>query len=81
VVDLGLPDGKGTEVLDSFRARCPSGALVVASGYVDEQLFERSEQDERMAILEKPFDGAALLDILVELGLHMGHPDAEAGKA
>ncbi|MGU3496839.1 response regulator [Xanthobacteraceae bacterium A53D] len=68
VVDLGLPDMPGQELvrrLLSIRADLP---IMIASGYGRAELQAQFGRNERMALLPKPYDIMTLKRALKELG-------------
>ncbi|GGF64940.1 hypothetical protein GCM10007301_25900 [Azorhizobium oxalatiphilum] len=68
VVDLGLPDMSGNELVQrllSLRADLP---IMIASGHGKAELQSLFGRNERMALLPKPYDVAMLRRALEELG-------------
>jgi DNA-binding NarL/FixJ family response regulator len=60
VIDLGLPDRPGEELIAELKMRRPDFPIIVASGYCEEALRERINVDEHFAFLSKPYDLAGL---------------------
>ena len=60
VIDLGLPDRPGEELIAELKMRRPDFPIIVASGYSEEALRNRLKVDEHFAFLSKPYDLAGL---------------------
>jgi CheY-like chemotaxis protein len=60
VIDLGLPDRPGEELIAELRMRRPDFPIIVASGYSEEDLRDRIKADGHFAFLSKPYDLAGL---------------------
>jgi signal transduction histidine kinase/DNA-binding response OmpR family regulator len=69
IIDLELPDGSGLSLLDALRESHPYAAAIVASGYVEADQLLKIEADGRAAILNKPFSGSKLRDVLAKFQL------------
>jgi CheY-like chemotaxis protein len=69
IVDLGLPDRSGDQVAAEIRALHSSLPIVIASGRSERELKERFANDERVAILVKPYTSNLLLHALESLGV------------
>jgi CheY-like chemotaxis protein len=69
IIDIGLPDRPGDELVADIRALWPTLPIVLASGYADETIRSRFAQDAFLQIVGKPFDPATLLAILARLGV------------
>jgi PAS domain S-box-containing protein len=71
IVDRGLPDRDGLEVVSELRTQLPSLPVIVASGYGeggDERLDLR--KDPFIRFLAKPFDSSALTAALAALNVN-----------
>lgn len=68
VVDMGLPDMKGEELLGVLATRYPELAIVIASGY-GPQLDGRLPAHGRLASVQKPYRFEQLGDALCRLGV------------
>lgn len=68
VVDLNLPDGLGTAVLERIHAEGRPIRVAVASGTDDEALWAEAERHRPGLLLRKPYDLNALLAWLNEAG-------------
>jgi signal transduction histidine kinase/DNA-binding response OmpR family regulator len=71
IIDLGLPDRPGDELIAEIRAAGADIPIVLASGLGDAQVRERIAQDGRMRTLTKPFPAEALVGALQSLGAHV----------
>lgn len=69
IIDLGLPDGAGDELVLKLRALRPALPMVLTSGHPDEELRQRLKKLTRFAILAKPFTAAQLALALASAGL------------
>ena len=69
--DVGLPDGRGTELVAEFRAQQPNLPVLLVTGYTDERLDLDPEQRLQMPILHKPF---AVADLLQKVQLLLERP-------
>ncbi|TCT03928.1 response regulator [Aquabacter spiritensis] len=72
VVDVGLPDLRGDELLRRLRAIRADLPILVASGYGTGELQAMFAADERVALVAKPYDSAALRKALATLGFDFG---------
>ncbi len=64
ILDLNLPDGHGTEILERIRAENRPVRVAVVSGTTDEQLWTETQKYEPELLLRKPFDINVLLEWL-----------------
>ena len=69
VVDMGLPDRPGQQLVAELRKICPSLPIIVASGYGESEVRRRFEAEQRFAFLNKPFEQATLRAAIDSLGL------------
>jgi CheY-like chemotaxis protein len=61
VVDLGLPDLPGEELIAELKELRPDFPIIVASGYSEQALRDRLKVDDGcFAFLSKPYDLAGL---------------------
>jgi signal transduction histidine kinase/CheY-like chemotaxis protein len=74
IIDIGLPDGPGDELVATLRAMRPGLPVILASGYASEAVRERFAQDVRTRIMAKPFDPTALLAALEGFGIRQVKP-------
>jgi CheY-like chemotaxis protein len=69
VIDMGLPDRPGQQVVAELRKICPSLPVIVASGYGEGEVRRRFEAEQHFAFLGKPFEAATLRAAIDSLGL------------
>jgi CheY-like chemotaxis protein len=69
IVDIGLPDRKGDELVREIRAIYPSLPIVLASGHGLEHLKSLFENESRMGFVSKPYSAEGLLAALRIAGL------------
>jgi CheY-like chemotaxis protein len=61
LVDFGLPDRPGEELIKDLKALRPDLPIIIASGYTEDVLRSRIRpQDRCFAFLNKPYDLASL---------------------
>jgi CheY-like chemotaxis protein len=68
IIDIGLPDKPGDELVADIRTLRPTLPIILASGYASEVIRQRFAQDAFLHIVGKPFDPAALPITLARLG-------------
>jgi len=56
IVDLGLPDRKGDELVSDLRAMRPDLPVVIATGYGSDAVRGRLKSQDGIVILTKPYD-------------------------
>lgn len=71
IVDFGLPDMGGDEVVRRMRSLRPHLPVLVASGYGVPDM-RAAFQGEAICFVSKPYDGAALKQALARLGVVAG---------
>ncbi len=65
ILDLGLPDYDGFEVLNRMLARDPDLPIIILTAYASlKDCIEHQEQHPAFAFLAKPFDRQVLKDTL-----------------
>ena len=69
IIDLGLPDRRGDELVADIRSVRVDLPIVLATGYAEDGVRARFEHDDRLIILSKPFSPDALLATLRKLGI------------
>jgi signal transduction histidine kinase/CheY-like chemotaxis protein len=69
IIDLGLPDRRGDELVAEIRAIQPDLPIVLATGYADDNVRRRFGLDERLVFLSKPFESESLLAALRRFGI------------
>jgi CheY-like chemotaxis protein len=69
VIDLGLPDRPGDELISHIRALRPSLPVLLTTGYASQEVRRRFAADPLVRIVGKPFDPQALMVALTEFGI------------
>lgn len=64
LVDFGLPDVRGDDLVAQLRSVLPDLSVVIASGYGAEELTALFRGQPGIGIVSKPYDGNALLTAL-----------------
>jgi len=68
ILDFGLPDMTGLEVLDHVRRRFPNLPVVLATGYAaGSAILDAVKSDEAVAYLQKPYEFSDLLGAIDRL--------------
>jgi CheY-like chemotaxis protein len=71
IIDLGLPDRPGDELVADIRRSRPSLPVILATGYANKDVRERFAHDSFLEIVGKPFDPQALMSALLRLGVRV----------
>ena len=71
IIDLGLPDRPGDELVREIRAWLPEPPIIVTTGYANHDLRDRSAHDPHLQILAKPFDLHSLTAALARFGIRL----------
>jgi CheY-like chemotaxis protein len=69
VIDMGLPDRPGDQLISDLRKLCPDLPIIVASGYGEDELRRTFEAYDGFAFLNKPYEQASLRAAIDSLGL------------
>jgi CheY-like chemotaxis protein len=69
IIDLGLPDRRGDELIADIRAIRPDLPIILATGYADDDVLCRFAQDDRLIVLSKPFNPDNLSTALRRFGI------------
>jgi DNA-binding response OmpR family regulator len=69
VVDLGLPDRRGDELVADLRALQSSLPVIIATGYYDNALHEQFRGLPHLVILNKPYDFSQIHAAIAALAL------------
>jgi signal transduction histidine kinase/CheY-like chemotaxis protein len=69
IIDLGLPDRPGNELIGEIRALYPEMPIVLATGYADDRIRERTANMTGVQILTKPFQARDLRTLFHEMGV------------
>ncbi len=67
VLDFGLPDMDGGEVYNRIREIAPTLPIVFSTGHGDRRILHDRLNDPRTRFLQKPFEIASLIEMMVEL--------------
>lgn len=69
VIDMGLPDARGDELVKRLRGLRPDLPVVIVSGYAESELRARFVGAAGVAIVTKPYSEADLARATRSLGL------------
>jgi signal transduction histidine kinase/CheY-like chemotaxis protein len=72
IIDIGLPDRRGDELVADIRAARPDLPIILATGYADEDVRRRFAGDDRLMVLSKPFEPERLSAALRGFGIRIG---------
>ncbi|QUD89051.1 response regulator [Phenylobacterium montanum] len=71
VIDVGLPDGRGDELVTQLRRRHPELRVVVVSGYEEDELRAQFQGDRGVTVVAKPYTELDLARATESLGLEL----------
>ena len=71
IVDMGLPDRKGDDLVRELRMLHPSLPVVIATGHGAENMRETFRAERNMAFVQKPYSAEDLLGALRNLGVEI----------
>lgn len=71
LVDIGLPDIGGDEVVRALRRLRPALPVVIATGYATEEIEAEFAAADGVVVIRKPYDVAMLRTTLRRLGIEM----------
>lgn len=71
VVDMGLPDMSGGEVVRALLRLRPNLPVVVATGYAAEEIAAELTGLDAVAVIRKPYDVKTLRTTLREFGIEV----------
>lgn len=74
VIDLGLPDRPGDDLVRAIRNSRPNLPIIVTTGYAKEDVRARLADDALLETLTKPFDANDVANALQRLGVHARGP-------
>lgn len=74
VVDIGLPDIRGDELCRRLHIQDAGLSIIVASGYDEAELAARFQNDDKIAILPKPYTEGDLARVARSLGFAVIEP-------
>ena len=69
VIDVGLPDGRGDDLVAKLRIHDPALPVIMVSGYEEEELRARFADDARVAVVAKPYTELDLARAARSLGV------------
>lgn len=72
IIDVGLPDQPGDELVQEFRKARPDLPIIIATGLAEQVFAERFANDPKLQTLAKPYDGPALLSALENADVSSG---------
>lgn len=64
IIDVGLPDTPGDQLVAPIRATFPDLPIVIATGFSETEVGRRLQADGRVRIIGKPFDAPLLWSVL-----------------
>lgn len=64
IIDVGLPDTSGDQLVAPIRAVLPELPIVIATGFSETEFGRRFQDDARIRVIGKPFDAPQLLSAL-----------------
>ncbi len=67
IIDIGLPDTPGDQLVAPIRAALPKLPIVIATGFSETEFGRRFQDDERVRVIGKPFDAPLLWTVLAGL--------------
>jgi CheY-like chemotaxis protein len=70
ILDIGLPDRNGEDLLRDIRALHPSLPVVLATGQKLSELGNAFRSDRKVAFATKPYTERDLLQALRAVGIH-----------
>jgi DNA-binding response OmpR family regulator len=69
LIDIGLPDRRGDELVAELRSLQENLPVIIATGYADPALRDRFRNERRVVILNKPYDIAHIRKAIDALAL------------
>ncbi|HTS42290.1 MAG TPA: response regulator [Xanthobacteraceae bacterium] len=69
LVDIGLPDRQGDELVVEVRALSYDLPIIIATGYTGKAIYDRFRHDRRIVILNKPYDSAQIRTVIDALAV------------
>jgi CheY-like chemotaxis protein len=67
IIDVGLPDAPGDQLVAPIRSKLPQLPIVIATGFSETEFGRRFQADERVRVIGKPFDAPVLWSALADL--------------
>jgi len=65
LLDIGLPDGDGLEVLAQLRDQAPDVFVIIVSGHNDQAVVQTAVSRGAMGFIVKPFSIGSITDALI----------------
>lgn len=67
IIDVGLPDGPGDQLVAPIRAAFPQLPIVICTGFSEGEFDRRFQDDAWVRVIGKPFDAPQLWSALGSL--------------
>jgi CheY-like chemotaxis protein len=67
IIDVGLPDTPGDQLVAPIRSKLPQLPIVIATGFSETEFGRRFQADERVRVIGKPFDAPLFWSALADL--------------
>jgi CheY-like chemotaxis protein len=67
IIDVGLPDTPGDQLIAPIRAHLPELPIVICTGFSESEFDRRFQDDARVRVMGKPFDAPLLWSVLGSL--------------
>ncbi|HKU13669.1 MAG TPA: response regulator [Steroidobacteraceae bacterium] len=64
IIDVGLPDTPGDQLVRPIRAALPRLPILIATGFSESEFGRRFQDDEHVRVIGKPFDAPQLWSVL-----------------
>jgi CheY-like chemotaxis protein len=64
IIDVGLPDTSGDQLVAPIRAVLPELPILIATGFSETEFGRRFQDDPRVRVIGKPFDSPQLWSVL-----------------
>jgi DNA-binding response OmpR family regulator len=74
VIDVGLPDKPGDQLVAPIRAVLPDLPIIIATGFSETEFGRRFHEDARLRVIGKPFDAPQLWSALGKLDTSFNEP-------
>ncbi|MDQ0503458.1 response regulator [Xanthobacter agilis] len=71
LVDMGLPDMDGGDVVRALRRLLPALPIVIATGYATEEIEAEFARVDGVAVIRKPYDGSTLRTTFQRFGIDL----------
>jgi DNA-binding NarL/FixJ family response regulator len=68
VLDIGLPDGSGTDIVAELRELCPDSASLILSATLDPASLARAREARAEEVLDKFAGPAEVIEVIRRLG-------------